>query len=145
MSYKIICFLIGLHESCGKKSVWIIGSSIIKHAFTYARTTYDGISLGLNRRNCSIWWQGNGGMHWDELVPRIKYLLKIERAPDMLIVHCGGNNLGYHHLHKLRLQIKASLNRVQKMLPNVKIIWSQILPRLSWRSSKNTQPCSCQN
>jgi hypothetical protein len=57
-------------------------------------------------------------MHWDELVPRIKYLLKIERAPDMLIVHCGGNNLGYHYLHKLRLQIKASLNRVQKMLPH---------------------------
>lgn len=77
-------------------------------------------------------------MRLDELVPRIKYLLKFERTPDMLIVDCGGNNLGYRHLHKLRHQIKSSLYSVQKMLPNVKIIWSQILPRLSWRSSKNT-------
>lgn len=57
------------------------------------------------------------GKRGDELVPRIKYLLKFERAPDVLIVHCGGNNLGYHHLHKLRGQIKASLYRIKKCYP----------------------------
>ncbi|CAC5369639.1 unnamed protein product [Mytilus coruscus] len=49
---------IGLLERYEKKSVWIIGSSNVKHAFTHAHTTSDGINLGLKRENCTISWQG---------------------------------------------------------------------------------------
>ncbi len=133
-------YLIGLQESQRQKSVWIIGSSIIKHAFSHARATYDGISLGLNRKNCKVWWQGKGGMRWDELVPKIENLLKkkYEHPPDILVIHCGGNNLGYRKLHKFRHNIRSELSKVRVLLPNCKIVWSQILPRLIWRASQNS-------
>lgn len=79
-------------------------------------------------------------MRWDELVPRIEHLmgLRYEQTPDILVIHCGGNNLGYRKLHKLRRNIKTAVRKIQKMLPNCRIVWSQILPRQAWRSSKNT-------
>ncbi|XP_076105886.1 uncharacterized protein LOC143074221 [Mytilus galloprovincialis] len=90
----------------------IIGSSIVKHAFTHARTTYDGIHLGLKREKCTIWWQGKGGMNWQELVPRIKYLLRFEQEPDFLIIHYGGNNIG-------------SCNMVEDTLKYPAITWNE--------------------
>lgn len=133
-------FLIGFQGSRKRTSVWIVGSSIIRNAFSYARTTYDGPSLGLKSRNCSVWWQGKGGMRWDQLVPKMEQLLalKYEKSPDILILHCGGNNLGYCKLHKLRRKIRSTLKILQKMLPSCRIVWSQILPRQSWRASTNT-------
>ncbi|CAG2223357.1 unnamed protein product [Mytilus edulis] len=91
----------------------------------------------LRRKKCTIWWQGKGGMNWQELVPRIKYLLRFEQEPDFLIIHCGGNNIGSCKLHNFRRQIKSSLCKVSELLPKAKLIWSQILPRLVWRNGQN--------
>lgn len=76
-------------------------------------------------------------MNWQELVPRIKYLLRFEQEPDFLIIHCGGNNIGSCKLHNFRRQIKSSLCKVSELLPKAKLIWSQILPRLVWRNGQN--------
>ncbi|VDI73212.1 Hypothetical predicted protein [Mytilus galloprovincialis] len=43
-------------------NVWIVGSSIVKHAFVTARDRPGGVNLGLGRLNASFWWQGKGGM-----------------------------------------------------------------------------------
>jgi hypothetical protein len=55
----------------------------VTHAFREARRTYDDISLGLERNNYRVWWQGKGGLRWDELVPRIEYLLCFEDPPQI--------------------------------------------------------------
>ncbi|CAC5425000.1 unnamed protein product [Mytilus coruscus] len=57
-------------ESSGQqehKSVWVVGSSIVKNAFIEAKRSYDGCSLGLHRKNYRVWWQGKGGMKWGSL------------------------------------------------------------------------------
>lgn len=79
-------------------------------------------------------------MRLDELIPKLQHLLaiKLEQRPDVLVIHVVGNNLGYKKLHKLRRRIKSTLKKVRNMLPNTRIVWSQILPRQIWRASKNT-------
>lgn len=121
------------------KTVWVIGSSIVKHAFVEARRSYDGCSLGLQRKQYRVWWQGKGGMTWGELLPRIRFLLNIESPPSILVIHCGGNSIGSTSLFDLRNFIKDDLLKIKKMLPHCKIVWSQILPRRSWRFSKNAK------
>ncbi|XP_052684833.1 uncharacterized protein LOC128164849 [Crassostrea angulata] len=46
--------------------IWIVGSSIIKHAFCHARKSCRGTDLQLDRHKASIFWLGKGGM---SLVP----------------------------------------------------------------------------
>ncbi|VDI29458.1 Hypothetical predicted protein, partial [Mytilus galloprovincialis] len=45
-------------------TVWIVGSSIIKHAFGEARGRPGGVNLGLQRMGVNIWWQGKCGDQW---------------------------------------------------------------------------------
>lgn len=120
-----------------KKCVWIVGSSVIKRAIVYARGNYDGLNLGLQRRNATVWWQGKEGMTWGELYHRVRYLLTFEQTPDVLVIHCGGNSVGAIKLKKYRLEVRDTLSRLMRLLPNTKFVWSQILPRLVWRFSKD--------
>jgi len=117
------------------KSVWIVGSSIITHAFREARCTYDGTSLGIERNNYRVWWQGKGGLRWDGLVPRIEYLLSFEDPPDILVIHCGANSIGQINLFDFRLTIYYTLEYLRSILPNTKFVWSQMIPRLDWKYS----------
>ena len=42
-------------------------------------------------------------------------------------------------MRELRCQIKDSLGQLMDLLPSTKFIWSQILPRFSWRYSQNSR------
>ena len=47
---------------------------------------------------------------WDgQFVPRVQYLLNFESPPEVFILHCGENNLGYVPLHTLRRQIFVAI------------------------------------
>ena len=114
----------------------MVGSSLVTNAFVEARQSYDGCSLGLKRNNFRVWWQGKGDMSWGELVPRITLLLQYE-PPKILVIHCGGNSIGIMPLFHLRRQMKEAILKLHRMLPYTKLVWSQILSRLSWRYSNN--------
>ncbi|XP_062617015.1 uncharacterized protein LOC134278741 [Saccostrea cucullata] len=122
-----------------EKVIWIVGSSIIKGAFYYARKSFDGVDLGLKGRNYRIFWQGKGGMKWFDLIPKIKLLLRYEPPPEILIIHCGGNDIGKIPLLQLRSNMCSTLKKLEELLPNTTIGWSKILPRISWRFSSNSK------
>ena len=44
--------------------------------------------------NVDIFRQWKGGMRWHEMVRKVKQLLTIADSPTILIVHCGGNDMG---------------------------------------------------
>ena len=117
---------------CSK--VWIVGSSIIKQAFTYARqSTEVGISLGLGPYGASVWWQGQSGMRCHHLLQKLQLLLSIEDPPQILILHVGGNDINQVPSVVLRHRIVKLMHDIRKLIPQVMIVWSQILPRLAWR------------
>jgi hypothetical protein len=79
-------------------------------------------------------------MRLEELYPKILTLLKIEDAPHLLVIHCGGNNIPGDKNYKsvnLRFRTKGVLLKLSKLLPSTTLIWSQILPRIHWRGGLN--------
>ena len=75
------------------KTIWIVGSSIIKQAFMRARRSRC-VNLDLGRLSASIWWQGYSGLRWGRLEAKLNTLLQVEDIPDILVIHCGGNDIG---------------------------------------------------
>lgn len=113
----------------------MVGSSIIKHAFSAARNSPGGVDLSLSRLGVSVWWQGYSGLGLHGLLKKIAYLTKFAAAPHFIIIHCGGNDIGKIPLWELRTFLQEVFSGLVKLLPQARIIWSQILPRKTWRYS----------
>lgn len=120
-----------------KVSIWIVGSSIVKRAGIAARTRQGGKKLNLP--NASVWWQGYGGMKLHDLIPKLKSLQKYEDKPNIIIIHCGANNIGHIPIKRLLHLLRNTLEEVVNMFPQTKIIWSCTLPRHSWRFSNKVR------
>lgn len=96
-------------------------------------------NLGLIRHKGTVQWYGEGGMKWSDLLFKLKWLLKSNSPAEYLVIHCSGNDLGYKNLHVLRYRIRLTVLAIHRMLPNTKLIWSQVLPRQQWRKSNNVK------
>lgn len=92
-----------------------------------------GANLGLGD-SVNVLWESISGMKINDLNDTVNYLLTFNPPPEVLIIHCGGNDLG-SDLTTLDLTwtVKNMLTDWLGMMPNTKFIWSQILPRMSWR------------
>lgn len=119
------------------RTVWIVGSSIIRNAFFEARSSFSGANLGLQRNNCRVRWLGKGGLKWDDLVPRVKFLLSYDNPPDYMVIHCAANSIGQINLFDFRSSIYFTVEELKMLMPRTVLIWSQILPRLAWRYCSN--------
>lgn len=113
-------------------NVWIIGDSLVRGA-QKAALSRPGANLGLGD-SVNVLWESISGMKINDLNDTVNYLLTFNPPPEVLIIHCGGNDLG-SDLTTLDLTwtVKNMLTDWLGMMPNTKFIWSQILPRMSWR------------
>lgn len=115
----------------------MVGSSIIKNAFLEARQSPGGVNLGLERLGVSIWWQGRGGLVLNRVRSHIRTMLNLEDLPHIIIVHVGGNDIGQTQVGILRNQLKNLFSWLADLIPGALLVWSQILPRRTWRYSDN--------
>ena len=76
-------------------------------------------------------------MRWDRMLDGIHDLVNSRGTPDVLVMHCGANDLGELSAYKLRNIICMSFDNLHAQLPNTLLVWSQMLPRLSWREVNN--------
>ncbi|XP_062607804.1 uncharacterized protein LOC134269616 [Saccostrea cucullata] len=124
-------------------SIWIIGSSIIHWAHIYAKNSNQE---NLGQESSNILWHGIRGMVWEQLYPTIEFLLARNKKPKIIIIHCGGNNIGQAHntLRGLQKYYKSTLANIANLLPQTFIIWSHILPRNNWINClANTEGQNC--
>ena len=49
---------------------------------------------GVGHDNLLVQWFGWGGLRWKSLVPFFHRSLQGRAVPDVLLIHCGGNDLG---------------------------------------------------
>jgi len=91
------------------------------------------VNLGLERHGIRLWWQGRSGLVLMKLKGQIRLMLKFEDPPNFILIHIGGNDLGNIKLGVLRNRLKNFMVWLKDMMPEVTIIWSQILPRTNWR------------
>ncbi|KAK2905468.1 hypothetical protein Q8A67_007267 [Cirrhinus molitorella] len=112
--------------------VWIVVSLIIQSL--YAHVCEQGLNRSLGLR-CTVIWEGRGGRLWEQLLPVLWSLRAKAPAPDILIIHLGGNSLcceGHNRLDFLQ-EMKTDLAEVLRMLPRTRLLFSFILPYLNLR------------
>jgi hypothetical protein len=114
--------------------IWCLGSSILKHAFVVARSRPDGVNLGVEFTE--IWWQGYGGMTLRDVTKKLRTLQAVGVDPQVIILHCGGNDFGRIPVKELRAFIDNILQYINTNF-KARVIWSEILPRRTWRYSSN--------
>ncbi|XP_062585195.1 uncharacterized protein LOC134246866 [Saccostrea cucullata] len=119
------------------QTIWLVGSSIIKHAFLEAVLRPGGTNLTLERKHISLWWQGYSGLQLSKTKQKIRTLGKVGPVPNFILMHCGGNDLGNVSIRKIRVVAKQLVLFLRNHFRNSRIIWSFILPRPQWRYSAN--------
>lgn len=65
-------------------------------------------------------------------------MMKFEDLPSHSVVHIGCNDLGNISLCHLHYQLVKFMSWLSNQLSETTLIWSQILSRLKWRYSENT-------
>lgn len=106
----------------------------MKHAFLAARGEKTGVNLGLP---LEIFWQGYSGLSLTAVKRKVASISNVTEGPSIILLHCGGNDLGRFPLKSLRQLIVEIFQLCLKLFPKVALVWSEILPRVNYRHSNN--------
>ncbi|KAH3712952.1 hypothetical protein DPMN_072714 [Dreissena polymorpha] len=80
--------------------------------------------------------QGYDGLSLLDVVSKLKTSKKVAETPDLIILHCGGNDMGRLNLENIRSLIDVIINFINDDFSfKCKFVWFQIVPRSSWRYS----------
>lgn len=116
-----------IHNMLDKQKVWLVGSSILKHAQLEAFLRPGGLHLNLKRLNISLWWQGYSGLKLSQVEQKLKTLAKVGPAPNVILIHCGGNdffNLFKPTSHILRSFGLASFHAYNGVILKTLVLWN---------------------
>ncbi|XP_041960358.1 uncharacterized protein LOC121718961 isoform X3 [Alosa sapidissima] len=108
----------------------ILGCNYIRNGEERARRSL-GRNLGANAQ---VEWLGLDGMRWHSVVPCFYDWLRGKFAPDVLLIHCGGNDLGKLTSLRLVAAMKRDLQDLHQRFPNMLIVYSAITQRRCWGS-----------
>lgn len=111
--------------------IWIVGDSII-HWTAKRVESLERQNLRLDYLRVNMRWKGNRGMIWNDLGSQIQWI-GLHRSPAMIIVHCGGNDVVTTQIPKMRRIVSRDLKYLCQNFPDTLIVWSDILPRLTWK------------
>ena len=97
-----------------------------------------GTNLGLERLGYVVSWIYRNGMSWYDLPSIISGMVNLRGIPDILVIHCGANDEVREPCGKLLHEMRVTIVRlIWQIVPGCPIVFSQMLPRLSWRGSFN--------
>jgi len=71
-----------------------------------------------------------------EVIPKLRLLKAVGDEPDIIMLHCGGNDIGRISVARLRFHVSRILKFIEHNF-NARVVWSEILPRKVWRYSAN--------
>ncbi len=102
---------------------WIVGDSLVR------RAGEGNIQL---TGGGEVTWLGLGGARILGLPSRLNRCLSGRSPPHTLIIHLGSNDILKMPKKELSNAIAEALKFIRQRLPNCRIVWSSILPRLFW-------------
>ncbi|CAG2205903.1 unnamed protein product [Mytilus edulis] len=118
-----------------QSTVWIMGSSIPHWAGITAASRSGGKNLNLDRLGVQVKWITKSGMKWKDLDSSFESEIKKWPAPNYIFIHLGANDLVSMKSKELIENIKCSILRIKVFAPDIRIIWSDILPRPYWHGT----------
>ena len=88
--------------------------------------------------DAQVGWYGWGGLRWSQFLPYFHRSLKRGRTPpDVLLIHCGSNDLGKVKSVELATMMKRDhLQHLHQQFPEMNIVFSQLTQRHQWRAAK---------
>lgn len=69
-----------------------------------------------------------------DIIPNIERMEVGHSQPNILIIHCSGNDIGQFKVHYINKYLKEVIDYLSNKMPKTLIVWSQILPRRKWRN-----------
>lgn len=117
----------------------MVGSSIIRWAEWRAFESQHSILEGISRHGADIHFHGISGLRWHQLEHVLFGLMHSLPCPNIIVIHCGGNDLCRISCLNLRNIIVNTFSRLADFYPGCILVWSQILPRFIWRGARNHQ------
>ncbi|MCG8113656.1 MAG: SGNH/GDSL hydrolase family protein [Candidatus Thiodiazotropha taylori] len=94
------------------------------------------LNLGINSKK--VVWLGTRGMRWEQIRQKFQLMMIENPQPAMILIHLGGNDLAFIKQAKLMRAIKRDIQYIASVFPSTQIVWSDILPRKSWRGVVTT-------
>ncbi|CAG2243714.1 unnamed protein product [Mytilus edulis] len=119
----------------GSKAIWFVGSSIVYWAQTNAKTRYGGPNIGLQSRGVYIRWFGKRGMLWNDFNAKVSHAVDKFSPPAMIIIQLGSNDLVKVKTLELIQNIERDILCLHLLLPNTRIVWSEVLMRRYWHGA----------
>ena len=126
-------------NNSGSKNIWVFGSSIVYWAQRKASSKIGGQNLGLHYRGVEIRWFGKRGMSWYDSAATVEKEIKLLPPPSYLIIQLDSKDLGKGKSCGLIIDIKRDIGRTRLLLPNTRIIWSEILMMRYWHVAKGDE------
>ncbi|XP_004910606.2 uncharacterized protein LOC101731247 [Xenopus tropicalis] len=120
--------------------VFILGHSFIYAAQRRALDRSYGINLGFNKEEVIIHWMGIRGARWSDLIPILSQMLSKHGAPNLVLIHLGGNDLGKFKAIELIRAIRKDLALAHFHLPGILFLWSEMVSRRVWTLTKEKKP-----
>ncbi|XP_063289894.1 uncharacterized protein LOC134574724 [Pelobates fuscus] len=117
--------------------VWIWGHSYVYWAQKRAAVRRSGAQLGFTQGEVSISWFGFRGFSWQSLSSLLFSRLAGGSAPDIVLLHGGGNDLGLIPQRELVRRMKRDVDRLLDLVPGVVVVWSEMVPRFTWRHARD--------
>ncbi|XP_060562357.1 uncharacterized protein LOC132721984 isoform X1 [Ruditapes philippinarum] len=112
-----------------KPIVWVIGSSVVKDLKQFGDIFPDyDIQTLLKEDVLSLITHGEMDMKIEDILPAVKYLLKNNERPQMIVFQCGELNVNIGRNVDVTEVMKKDLAAVKELIPGVVLVWSQILP-----------------
>ncbi|CAJ0929866.1 unnamed protein product [Ranitomeya imitator] len=60
----------------------------------------------------------------------------VASSPTVVVIHAGGNDLASFPLAELLTLIRADLDKLPGFFPVMRLVWSELIPRLVWRGAR---------
>ncbi|XP_044138554.1 serine/arginine repetitive matrix protein 1-like isoform X4 [Bufo gargarizans] len=119
--------------------VWILGHSFVFWGALRADVRQNGRQLGFDRGTAIVRWIGRRGMVWGSVLQEVHRQARLDRVPDILVLHVGGNDLGVRPCRELIRDIRFDFLRLWSLFPSVVTVWSDIVPRKVWREARSVE------
>lgn len=117
--------------------VWILGNTVVTSALEKLSVVPDGRQLGFPRSQAIIRWLGTEGLTWDCVRPSAARYSLLDRPPDILVVHAGGDDVGTIPIRDLIEHIKYDLMKLKALFSGSVVVWSEIVKRHKWPQANN--------
>lgn len=70
---------------------------------------------------------GWAGMMWSMIVLEVHRFARLDRPPDILVLHAGWNDLGVRSIRELFRAVKFDFLRLRVAFPDMLVLWSDIV------------------